>query len=128
MVFSLPDAAICSDGSVPKDSAPGGPDPLCTAGLPSVSYANNVAPILAQCSGEVCHAPWSFDTTVDKPSTACCDRRWLVAPGQPSASHLIQAVLGVAACVPQMPLDEGSLAQADLDTLIAWVCEGAPNN
>lgn len=103
-------------------------DPLCTPDLPSVSYRQDVAPILASCSGEVCHAPWQYPTLVGQRSASCCDHRWLLEPGQPSASHLIQAVRGTGACVPQMPLDEGALAASDIATLIAWTCEGAPDN
>jgi hypothetical protein len=98
------------------------------ADLPSVSFGKNVSPILGVCSGEVCHAPWQYATLVGAQSESCCDHRWLVEPGQPSNSHLIQAVRGVGACVPQMPLGEGSLAASDISALIAWVCAGALDN
>ena len=106
----------------------GARDPQCLVGAPAVSFARDVAPILAGCTGEVCHAPWSYDTLFGQRSTACCDQRWLVVPGQPSASHVVQAVTGIGACVPQMPLNEGSLSNAEIATLVAWVCQGALNN
>jgi hypothetical protein len=123
--FSLPDTGpTCRGNSTVAASATDGGDPLCTPNLPKVSYTNDVAPILAHCSGEVCHAPWDFGNTVGQPSVACCDHRWLIEPGQPSTSHIIQTVRGAGACVPQMPL-EGVLAQASVTTLVAWVCQGA---
>lgn len=126
--FALPDAqGQCHGGTAPPTST-GAPDPQCAASLPSVSFAKDVVPVLGMCTGEICHAPWRYDTMVGRHSTACCDGRWLVAPGQPSASHIIQAVRGAGACVPQMPLDEGTLADADIAKLVAWVCQGALDN
>lgn len=126
--FSLPDAqGPCRPNGSPAPSA-GDPDPLCTNNVPSVSFAKDVVPVLGMCTGEICHAPWRYDTMVGRHSTACCDQRWLVSPGQPSASHIIQAVRGADACVSQMPLDEGALADADIAKLVAWVCQGALDN
>ena len=105
----------------------GGSDPLCSGSAPVVSYTKDVAPILTGCTGEVCHVPWQYDTVVRQHSVACCDLRWLVAPGQPSASHIVQAVTGKNACVPQMPKG-GSLSSSEISTLIAWVCQGAKND
>ena len=126
--FSLPDAGpTCLGSGTPAAKATDAGDPLCTPDLPKVSYTNDVAPILAQCSGEVCHAPWNFGNMVGQHSVACCDHRWLIEPEQPSASHIIQAVLGAGACVPQMPLG-GVLPDASVATLVAWVCQGATKN
>ncbi len=129
-VISLPDAlGAChqsADAAVSIDD--GGVDPQCATSVPVVSFATDVMPILRACTGEICHAPWSYDTLVGQYSTVCCDHRWLIAPGQPSASHVVQAVTNVGACVPQMPLDEGSLSQTEIATLIAWVCQGALDN
>ena len=130
VLISLPDSpsgcglgvgvAVGPDGS--------GDDPLCAAGASAVTFASDVLPIVATCSGEICHAPWRYDTLVGQHSTSCCDRRWLVAPGQPSASHLVQVLTGVGACTPQMPLDEGSLSNASIAAVVAWICQGALNN
>lgn len=123
----LPDAQGCRTGgsvTAPTDS----PDPSCTTGLPTVSFAKDVVPVLASCTGEICHAPWKYETLAGQHSTSCCDHRWLVDPAHPSASHVIQAVRGVGACVPQMPLDQGSLADADITKLTVWVCQGALDN
>jgi hypothetical protein len=127
--FSLPDAGpTCLGSSTPTANPTDAGDPLCTSKLPKVSYTNDVAPILAQCTGEVCHAPWNVENSVGQPSVACCDHRLLIVPGQPSASHIIQAVRGTGACVPQMPLDQGVLPAASVATLVAWVCQGATSD
>jgi hypothetical protein len=125
--FSLPDAGntTCRGSATPAASATDGGDPLCTPDLPKVSYTNDVVPVFALCGGDVCHTPWSVATAVGQHSVECCDHRSLIEPGHPSASHIIQAVRGVGACVPQMPLDEGVLPQASITTLVAWVCQGA---
>lgn len=129
MIF-LPDAlSMCrqsADVATGRDD--GGMDPQCAVNAPAVSFAADVMPVLTACTGEICHAPWRYETLVGQHSVACCDHRWLVSPGQPSASHVVQAVEGVDACVSQMPLDEGSLSQTEIATLVAWVCQGALNN
>jgi hypothetical protein len=126
VVVTMPDTSACRSSPAPAALPDGGVDPLCTASLPHVSFAVDVMPVLATCTGEICHAPWRYDTLVGTRSSACCDHRWLVAPGQPTASHVVEAVLGNSnACVSQMPLDEGSLSQSELATIVAWICQGA---
>jgi hypothetical protein len=125
----LPDSgATCRSGTASFQEDAGEADPLCSQSSPSVSFAADVLPILAQCTGEICHAPWSYATLVSQHSTACCDHRFLVEPRWPSASHVVQAVRGLGACVSQMPLDEGSLPDDQIATLMAWVCQGALDN
>ena len=115
-------AASCSDAPAPM-IAPDAADPLCTPGLPQVSFQRDVAP-LVRCTGEACHVPWSYSTLVAQPSTACCDRRFIVDPGHPTTSQLIQAVSDDDSCVGRM----GQLEAPEIATLVAWICEGAPND
>ena len=128
--FALPDALpACSGSQTPSSGATSDAgDPLCNPAIHSVSYANDVIPVLSGCSGEVCHGVWTYGTLVGEKSTACCDHRLLVAPGLPSRSHLIQAVSGISDCVSRMPLDLAPLSDNQIATLIAWVCQGATNN
>jgi hypothetical protein len=130
IVISLPDAMVaCQKGTDgPTGIDDGGIDPQCEVNAPAVSFANDVMPILAGCTGDICHAPWRYDTLLGQHSAVCCDHRWLVSPKLPSTSHVIEAVTGVGACVPRMPLDQGSLSQREIVTLITWVCQGALNN
>jgi hypothetical protein len=120
------DAGCLGSSLLPPGPEAGVTDPLCVASMPTVSYSKDVAPIFAGCAGEVCHAPWTFSAVVGQQSIACCDHRWLVEPFEPSASLIVQAVDGTG-CVPQMPMG-GSLADPDIATLTAWVCQGALNN
>jgi len=128
--ISIPtsDAGPCRGG--PNSAAANdGADPLCANTTSTVFFAKDVAPILggATCSGEICHAAWQYDTMVNQRSNACCDHRFLIVPGQPSQSHVIQAITGNGMCIDPMPLG-GSLPDSTIATLIAWVCQGAPNN
>jgi hypothetical protein len=128
ILVALSDAAPCK-GSPNAAGASAGADPLCATTTSTVSFAKDVAPILggATCSGEVCHAAWQYDTMVNQRSNSCCDHRFLIAPGQPSSSHVIQAITGQGMCIDPMPLG-GKLPDATIALLIAWVCQGAPNN
>lgn len=113
--------ACTGDASAP---APGpNPDPLCAGARTDVTFQRDVAPLVA-CSGEACHPPWRYDTLVGRPSQTCCDRRLIVEPGSPSSSHLYQAIAGVDSCVGRM----GALSDAGVATVVAWICEGAPDD
>jgi hypothetical protein len=125
IVLSAVDA--CVNTPSPTDTGGSGPDPLCDPNAAQVSYSRDIAPILAGCSGEVCHAPWDYGTIVNQPSHACCDRRFLVAPFRPSFSLLTQSLTGTDSCVGTMP-QGGQLATAEIQTITDWVCQGAFNN
>ena len=128
ILVGVADASLCK-GTLDAPAPSNGQDPLCATTAPTVSFAKDVAPILSgtTCSGEICHAPWQYNTLVNQRSYACCDHRYLIEPGQPSSSHVIQAVTGHGMCVDPMPLG-GKLPDATIATLIAWVCQGALNN
>lgn len=115
-------AGGCAD--IPDAPVPAaGPDPLCAGAAAEVSFQRDVLP-LVHCSGEACHQAWTYGTLAGRASQACCDRRLLVAPGRPSASHLVQAISDVDSCVGRM----GDLDAEQIATVVAWVCEGAPDN
>ena len=124
IVVSSRDA--CVNTPVP-DVLASGTDPLCDPNAPQVSYARDIAPVLAGCSGEVCHAPWDRGTLVNQPSHSCCDRRSLLDPYHPSFSLLTQALTGIDSCVGTMP-QGGHLATPEIQAMTAWVCQGALDN
>jgi hypothetical protein len=82
-----------------------------------------VAPLVG-CTGEACHVPWSYGTLVGRQSLACCDGRLIVDPFHPSASHLVQAVSDTDSCVGRM----GELEAPAIASIVAWICQGAPDN
>jgi len=87
---------------------------------PQVSFKRDVARLVA-CSGEVCHSPWKYASLVGQHSTTCCDARLRVESGHPNESHLVQAIMGTSDCVDRM----GTLSDAQIATVIAWICQGA---
>lgn len=117
----------CVNTPSPSNVGSSGLDPLCDPNAAQISYSRDIAPVLAGCSGEVCHAPWDYGTLVNQPSHSCCDRRLLVDPYHPSTSLLTQALTGVDSCVGTMPQD-GHLATPEIQAMTAWVCQGALNN
>jgi len=128
-VIALPsgDVSACVNTPSPPGSGTSGVDPLCDPSAATVSYAKDIAPVLAGCWGEVCHAAWKYDSLVNQRSSTCCDRRFLVAPFHPSTSLLTQSLTGVDSCVGTMPQD-GHLETPEIQAMIAWVCQGALNN
>lgn len=127
--IELPDSvAPCLGGTTPASEADAaGVAAACVKNTPEVSFAKDVMPIFKGCTGELCHA-WQHDLLASQHSKFCCDHRWLVKPGQPEESLLMQAVLGVGACVPRMPLDGQPLSDATIATLTSWICQGANDN
>lgn len=109
-----------------SDAGPHDVDTCSDAG--AAHYATDVAPILAGCTGEICHQAWTIATTVGVPSTECCDRA-LVAPGDPNASYLVDKIEGRDLCSgSRMPYGKAPLPGADIEKIVAWVCAGAKDD
>src|SRR5690242_16531534 len=95
--FRIPNFAC--DGSAPDHDPMDLPDAPpetggCTVTNSTVRFKTDVLPVFEGCSGELCHGPWSYRTTVDVISTECCDHRRIVDPGNPGASYLLQKIRG----------------------------------
>jgi hypothetical protein len=118
----VPPVPSCSGAPAPA-VATSAPDPACVAGASAVSFERDVAPLVG-CTGEACHVPWSYSTLVGRQSATCCDMRLLVDPFHPSTSHLVQAVTDTGSCVGRM----GELEPPAIATIVAWICQGAPDN
>jgi hypothetical protein len=125
--------ASCPEGG--PGTSDGGAAREAGACIPSrlVSYSSDVIPIFAgNCNGEVCHnATWGGSSAaeflVNIRAPECCDGRLLVRPGDPDHSYLVQKLRGGDLCMGRkMPLDH-TLSDANVSTLIDWVCEGAPH-
>jgi hypothetical protein len=120
---SAPEAGC--GGAGPGDAGTG-----CDGVTGAVSYTTDVAPIFAQrCNGELCHVTPTRASLVGVPASECCDGRLLVAPGDAAGSYLVDKLTGHALCSGgRMPLAEPALADADVATIVGWICAGAPAN
>lgn len=89
-------------------------------------FAKDVGPILAGCTGELCHLPPGRADLVGVLATECCDGRLLVAPFDAAHSYLLDKVNGTNLCYGgRMPFDEPPLGGADADAIVRWICAGA---
>lgn len=118
-----------SGGASSGDASSGGAPSGCDGVAGGVHFAKDVGPILAACTGELCHLPPGYADLVGKPATECCDGRLLVAPFDAAHSYLVDKVRGQNLCYGgQMPWGAPPLADADAQAIVRWVCEGAPND
>jgi hypothetical protein len=71
----------------------------------------------------------AYANLVNVGATECRDGRKRVAPGNPTSSYLIQKMTGVNTCGgSQMPKAGQGLPTAQTQTIVNWICSGAPNN
>ena len=100
-----------------------------------VSFKTDVVPLIGHCStGDGCHGvgrllTWPYQALVNVVAADCSDQRVFVKPGDPSASYLVDKLLGVDMCGgARMPLQGAPLSEADMARIEAWICQGAANN
>jgi hypothetical protein len=118
-----------SDETIPSTDATEEEPPTCTIVKGDVRYSKDVAPIFGSCSGELCHAAWSYATTVGMSSEECCDRRKLIDPGRPERSYILQKLRGTDLCGNTSEMPPGAnVPSAVLDVVESWICLGAPDN
>jgi hypothetical protein len=127
---------VCGVGQVCEGGACG------CGGSAAVSFSADVAPVLdGSCANRGCHSGprpqqsltlvsgSSYGALVGAASTQCGDGRPLVTAGDPSSSYLLNKLTGVDMCSGSlMPKGAGTLQQAQLDAVAAWICAGAPDN
>lgn len=126
-------AACAGDGTGPGNDTGGG-----------ATFAADVQPILtANCALSGCHA----GTSPQQGMNLAAGQAYLnivsvqsmevpslfrVAPGQPDSSYLVHKIQGTQASVggggSQMPLGGAPLSQEQIDTIRAWISDGAKNN
>jgi hypothetical protein len=71
----------------------------------------------------------SYASLVNVNASECNDGRKRVAPGSPSTSYLLQKLTGVSLCSgSQMPKAGQGLPAGETQTIVSWICSGAPNN
>lgn len=133
--------ALAACGSSDRASTDASVPPAMDAALiacPSsgpVSFKTDVAPLIGHCTnGDGCHGvgrlmTWPYQALVNVVAADCSDQRVIVKPGDPSASYLINKLLGVDLCSgARMPPQGTPLSDANLATIEAWICQGAANN
>jgi hypothetical protein len=126
-VFATGSASSC--GLIGSGNGEGGAAAACNGAPTGVSYSKDIAPIFGGCMGDVCHHPvWTFENTVGKSTPDCCDGRLLIDPGDPSRSYIVNKLQGNVCNGRQMPLDPDTITPDQIELIVGWVCEGAPNN
>ena len=103
------------------------PAPTATpGGTATVSYRQDIQPIFDR-NCVSCHGGSaglyldSYDHVM-----AGSARGRVVTPGDPPASELVRRIRGLSQ--PRMPLGGAPLSAADIDAIVTWIAEGAPNN
>jgi hypothetical protein len=117
------------EASLPYDSLLG---IGCTGASPA--FAADIVPVIRGCAaGEICHGT-QFDYTGLVNATTqrdrCTPARVIVTPRDLSGSYVLNKLLGIDMCSmsSRMPLGGVYLDQATLQTMVDWICVGAPNN
>ena len=128
--------AACGTSGTTADDGPG-PDSSVTVACDShagtVSFTTDVVPLIGHCGGEICHGgigtSWPYASLVNVATMQCTDQRVIVKPGDPMNSYLIQKLDNFDICMGvRMPKAGEPLTAAQLQTLVDWICQGAPNN
>ena len=135
LLFLLAVAVGCSSDS--DNGMITGPDPNDggTEAPMDVSFANDVLPIFAQtCSGSGCHVPGSRNGVSLGSWTAAINSVGLqyggpiIIPGNALGSPLVDKLGSNPGFGTRMPDGRGALSSAQIQTIVAWIDEGALNN
>jgi hypothetical protein len=71
----------------------------------------------------------SYAALVNVNAGECTNNTKYVAPGQPSASYIIDKLMGTNLCFGvQMPKGAAPLSSLDIQTISDWICQGALDN
>jgi hypothetical protein len=117
-----------------------GPDGRCVdcRCVPAVRFARDVQPVFRSCLTLACHEgprpTGAFELTPGSAYGALltgvahagpCAGGRLVVPGDPDHS-VLTARVGGGTCGARMPLGTVALPPSEVDTLRAWIAQGAP--
>ena len=112
-------------GSAPPPA--GTPAPTATpGGNATVSYRRDIHPIFNR-NCVSCHGGQAglYLDSYDHLMAGSAHERVLI-PGDPQASELVRRITG--ASQPAMPMGGTPLPASDIDVIVTWIAEGAPNN
>jgi len=103
------------------------PAPTATpGGAATVSYRRDIQPIFNR-NCVSCHGGQaglyldSYDHVM-----AGSARGRVVVPGDPQTSELVRRIRGLSQ--PAMPMGGAPLPASDIEAIVTWIAEGAPNN
>jgi hypothetical protein len=104
------------------------------------SFSADVQPILtASCASAACHTGFmpaeglrldegvAYGELVGVISSQCAGRA-LVAPGAPESSYLVDKLRGINLCSGTRMPKSGPLPAAQIQTMVDWIAQGAPEN
>lgn len=128
----------CGNVCPPGLSCSGG---VCACGTASVSFASEIQPFLTKsCATIGCHrgnkpkasldltAAKAYGELVGQATTQCGGGRLRVKAGEPTASYLLDKILGTNLCFGSKMPKMGSVPAVELEAITNWICSGAPNN
>jgi mono/diheme cytochrome c family protein len=100
--------------------------PAATPTAAAVSYKNDIQPIFTQ-NCVVCHGGSGglyLDSYAHVMAGGATGK--VVIPGNPDQSVLVERIKGILQ--PRMPLGRPPLPAADINAIVQWIAEGAPDN
>lgn len=119
------------------DENPTGPEPPMDPEPDRlVSFSEDISPILGgSCATSGCHSAGSQQSGVDLSSYDAAlnsvgiqyDTE-VINPGNPDESPLVDKIEENPEFGVRMPKDRGALSPANIDSIRAWIEDGAPNN
>ena len=134
---------VCGNDGCGGSCGTCGPGTACNGGAcvaQGVTFSGSVYPIFVGAACDACHggagsggldlstSAGAHAELVNVPASGCTGATRVV-PGNPGASYLVSKLTGVGICSgARMPQGGPYLSQAELDTIVAWIAAGAPNN
>lgn len=102
----------------------------------AVSFSQDISPIFTgTCAGSACHSAGNQESGVDLSSYDAALNSVgnqygteVINPGNPDNSPLVDKIEENPEFGTRMPQGLGPLNQADIDSIRAWIEDGAPNN
>lgn len=133
-VFSLL-LASCSSSSTGTED-PEDPNPPPEEPTRPVSFADDIQPIFnGNCATSGCHDSGtqesgvnlsSYDAALNSTGTQYGTK--VIEPGEPDNSPLVDKIEPDPQFGSRMPQNTSALAQSEIDSIRAWIEDGAPNN
>ena len=127
--------ASCSSSSTGTED-PADPDPPPEEPNRLVSFSEDIQPIFnGNCTSSGCHDSGTQESGVDLTSydaalssTGTQYGTEIIDPGNPDNSPIVDKIEADPEFGSRMPENRSALAQSEIDSIRAWIEDGAPNN